>query len=313
MRRDIEFRTEDGTLLRGFLHTSAEGSAPGIVMAHGFSGVKEQIDHYAAFFAEAGFSVLVYDHRGFGESEGTPRGEVDPHRQIADWRDAITFAAGLPEIDPERGFGVWGSSFAGGLAMVVAANDSRVRCVVSQIPNVSGHRNSREMFNVAQRRQIRERLVADRMARLAGDPPAMIPVFSTEPDELCAMPPAVSQRFIDRGIEAAPTWRNEVTLRSVEHMMEFEPAGWTPHVAPKPLLMIVGALDTCTFPEIQVDVFETAREPKKLVVHPGGHFDTYIEHFEATSRPAREWFAEHLGTEDASGTRRGRLSLSAVR
>src|SRR5206468_11270808 len=114
MRRDIELRTEDGTLLRGFVHTSGDGTGPGIVMAHGFSGVKEQIDHYAAFFAEAGFSVLLYDHRGFGESDGEPRLEVDPYRQISDWRDAISYAATLP--DAEHGLGIWGSSFAGGLA-----------------------------------------------------------------------------------------------------------------------------------------------------------------------------------------------------
>jgi fermentation-respiration switch protein FrsA (DUF1100 family) len=122
----------------------------------------------------------------------------------------------------------------------------------------------------------------------------MIPVFSTDPAELCALPPLVSQRFIEFALETAPTWRNEVTLRSVEHLMEFEPAGWTPHVAPKALLMIVGARDECTFPEIQLDVFETARGPKKLVVHAGGHFDTYTDHFDETGTAARDWFAEHL-------------------
>jgi dienelactone hydrolase len=77
-RRDVEFRTEDGTTLRGYFHAPAGGSGPAVVMAHGFSGVKEQIDHYAEFFAAAGFAVLVYDHRGFGTSDGTPRLEWIP-------------------------------------------------------------------------------------------------------------------------------------------------------------------------------------------------------------------------------------------
>lgn len=295
MRREVEFRTEDGTLLRGFLHLRAGGPpAPGIVMAHGFSGVKEQIDPYAALFAEAGFAVLLYDHRGFGTSEGEPRLEVDPYRQISDWRDAISFAATLPEVDPLHGFGIWGSSFAGGLALVVAANDKRVRCVVSQIPNVSGHRNSREMFSAAQLMELRGRFADDRALRLAGHPPAMIPVFTTEPGQLCALPPTVSQQFIDYGLATTPTWRNEVTLRSLEHMIEFEPAGWAPHIAPRPLLMIVAAQDTCTFPQIQLDVFEAARQPKNLIVHQGSHFDTYTDHFGETSQPARDWFLRHL-------------------
>jgi len=121
----------------------------------------------------------------------------------------------------------------------------------------------------------------------------MIPVFGTGHDELSALPPAKSQRFMDHSL-ATPGWENRVTLRSVEHLAEFEAAGWAPHVGPRPLLMIVGAADDCTFPEIELDVFATAREPKKLVVHPGGHFQTYTEHFEQTSSAARDWFSEHL-------------------
>jgi dienelactone hydrolase len=80
MKRDIEFTTEDGTILRGFLRTpKMGGSAPGIVMAHGFSGVKEQLDHYAALFAKSGFSVPPYDHRSFGTSDG-PQATADGRR-----------------------------------------------------------------------------------------------------------------------------------------------------------------------------------------------------------------------------------------
>jgi fermentation-respiration switch protein FrsA (DUF1100 family) len=238
--------------------------------------------------------VLVYDHRGFGASDGTPRLEVDPSRQLADWRDALTFMAGLPDVDATLGLGVWGSSFAGGLAMVLAANDSRVRCVVAQIPHVSGHRNGRQMFNETQRAELRERLGHDRNQRLGGGEPTMIPVFSTHPDQLCALPPGMDERSIEAAAQAAPSWRNEVTVRSVENMNEFEPAGWVPYVSPTPLLMIVGTHDICTFPQLQLEVYATAREPKQVVLHPGGHFETYTKYFEQTSRPAVDWFTEHL-------------------
>lgn len=294
MRRGIEFAVEDGTTLRGFMYGAERGPAPAIVMAHGFSGVKEQIEHYAAAFAAGGFAVLVYDHRGFGDSDGTPRLEVDPGRQLADWRDAISVAAEQPEVDPSAGVGVWGSSFAGGLAMVLGANDSRVRCVVSQIPNVSGHRNGREMFSVTQRTRLRALFEADRAARLTGAEPMTLPVFSVDPDELCALPPAVREGYVDAATAAAPGWVNRVTVRSVEHMMSFEPAAWAPFVAPTPLLMIVGAKDVCTFAHLQVDVFEQVRQPKSLVIHPGGHFNTYSTHFGQTSRAALDWFLEHL-------------------
>ena len=203
--------------------------------------------------ASGGFDVLVYDHRGFGTSNGVPRLEVDPAIQQADWRDAISrFLAARPSAPAE--VGVWGSSFAGGLAMVLAATDPRVRAGVAQIPNV----------------------------------------FTATDDRLCALPPRVSPSYIDSGFEYYPTWRNEVTLRSVEHMITFEPAGWVPLIGPTPLLMIIAANDRCTFPDVQLDVFAAAREPNRLVVHQGGHFDTYTAHFAETSEPARAWFAEHL-------------------
>lgn len=262
-------------------------------MAHGFSGVKEQVNHYAGCFADAGFTVLCFDHRGFGASEGTPRLEVDAERQLSDWRDVLTHAESLPEIDVENGLGLWGSSFAGGLAMVIAANDERVSCVVAQIPNVSGHRNSRALFATAQRRELRDRLRVDRLSRLAGEAPAMVPVFAN-PGALCALPVAMSPRDIENAMQAAPSWRNEVTLRSVEAMLDFEPAGWAPYVSPKPMMMIVAREDACTFADVQLQVFAEAREPKRLVMHPGGHFDTYTTHFEATSSAALSWFQEHL-------------------
>jgi fermentation-respiration switch protein FrsA (DUF1100 family) len=73
MRR-AKIQTEDGTILRAYLHWPGPGAHPGIIMCPGFGGVKPLIDTYAALFAEAGFAVLNYDQRGFGTSEGEPAG-----------------------------------------------------------------------------------------------------------------------------------------------------------------------------------------------------------------------------------------------
>ena len=70
-RENVEF-TPHGATLRGWLFP-AEGKAarPGIVMAHGFTAVREMVlDRYAAAFAAAGFTTLPYDHFGFGASDG---------------------------------------------------------------------------------------------------------------------------------------------------------------------------------------------------------------------------------------------------
>jgi dienelactone hydrolase len=309
MRR-VKIQTEDGTILRAYLHSPGPGAYPGIVMCPGFGGVKAHIDLYAALFAQAGFAVLNYDQRGFGTSEGEPRQELNVFKQLTDFRDAITFAESRPEFDAEQGFGVWGSSFSGGLAIVTAANDPRVRCLVAQIPNVSGHRNALRLFTDEQRQEIRRRAAIDRAARLRGEPPMMAPMFSDDPDELCAFPGPVPEDYreaIETGI-----WNNMTTIRSFENFMEFEPAGWLQYVTPKPLLMIIAEHDVCTYTQVQREVYESAPEPKKLLTYPGGHFDAYTTFFEQTAPPARDWFVKHLRVPRGKNAAAPRESLSGT-
>src|SRR4249920_1389703 len=141
-RRDIEFDAE-GVTLRGWFYpaSGSAAQAPTVVMAHGFSAVKEMyLDSFAEVFAAAGLNVLVFDNRNFGASDGEPRQEIDPWAQVRDYRHAITYVRQLPGIATDR-IGVWGSSYSGGHVIVVAALDRRVRAVVAQVPLVSGWRN----------------------------------------------------------------------------------------------------------------------------------------------------------------------------
>ena len=110
MRRELELDAE-GTVLRGwhYVPDASQGPVPTIVMAHGFSAVKEQyLDDYAASFAAAGLGAVVFDNRNFGASDGEPRQEIDPVQQIRDYRHAITYACTLPDVDGDR-IGVWGN------------------------------------------------------------------------------------------------------------------------------------------------------------------------------------------------------------
>jgi dienelactone hydrolase len=126
-RKNIEFGVEGGVTLRGWLFVpGAKGPAPAITMAHGYAGVKEHgMERFARAFAEAGFVVLVHDHRHFGASDGAERGDVDPWQQIADWRRAISFLESRPEVDAAQ-IGIWGTSYAGGHAIVLGATDRRL-------------------------------------------------------------------------------------------------------------------------------------------------------------------------------------------
>jgi fermentation-respiration switch protein FrsA (DUF1100 family) len=101
---DIEFAAPDGVTLRGALYVpDRPGRHPAITMAHGYGAVKGMaLVRLAAVFAEAGFAVLVHDHRRFGASDGTPRQDIDPWKQIADCRRAITYLESRAEVDADR-------------------------------------------------------------------------------------------------------------------------------------------------------------------------------------------------------------------
>ncbi|MGH8934474.1 MAG: acetylxylan esterase, partial [Egibacteraceae bacterium] len=95
-----------------------------------------------------------------------------------------------------------------------------------------------------------------------------------------------------------PAWRNEVTLLSMEYFRGYEPGAYLPLIAPTPLLMVVAPLDRLAAGEIATAAFETAAQPKKLQLVPGGHFDAYVgPGFEISSGAARDWFVEHLLTK----------------
>lgn len=296
MRKDIEFRTDDGVTLRGWHYVpDRAGPHPTIVMAHGFSATKEMyLDRFAEAFAGAGFAALVYDNRNLGASDGEPRQELDPIRQIRDYRDAISFAETLPETDASR-IGVWGSSYSGGHVLVVSAIDRRVKCVAAQVPLISGHENARRLIRADMFDGLRGMMDADRRARLAGAEPAMIPVVSLDPAGPCALPGEnAAQWMIGTGEKRAPSWRNEVTLRSVEMFLEYEPGAWISHISPTPLLLVVATRDVLTVPDIALAAYERALHPKKLVTLDCGHFEPYTDLFALSSGAVIAWFREHL-------------------
>ena len=297
MRKDIDFKTEDGVTLRGWLYLPdrAAGPVPTVVMAHGFSAVKEMyLDRFAEVFAAGGLGALVFDNRNFGASDGERRQHIDPWQQVGDYRDAMTFAETLPEVDRTR-IGVWGSSYSGGHVLVLGAIDRRMRCVVSQVPLISGHRNARRLIRADFIAPVQAQFDDDRRARYAGKAPAMIPVVAQDSMAPCALAtPDSWQWFTETGKTRAPAWRNEVTLQSVEMFTAYEPGAYIEWVSPTPLMMVVAAGDHLTVSDEALAAYARALEPKKLVLLEGGHFDAYVKDFDASSAAARDWFVQYL-------------------
>lgn len=140
MRTDVVIPSGDDTLAAWlYLPEGRKGRKPPvIVMAHGLGAVKEmRLDAYAERFVAAGYACLVFDYRHFGGSTGEPRQLLDIGRQIEDWQAAIAWARSCPDVDGSRVV-VWGSSFGGGHAIWIAAEDQNVAAAIAQCPFTDG-------------------------------------------------------------------------------------------------------------------------------------------------------------------------------
>ncbi len=160
----IAFKTvtiiSNGVKLHGEVFTPANAKPgvpmPAVVMAHGWGGTASGLRTDAVDIARAGYYVLTFDYRGWGQSGSrvvlldaepahTPgeaaaftarvqpvREYIDPLEQAEDWFSALDWIMGEPQVDPKR-VGIRGTSYSGGHVVYVAANDPRVRAVVTQV------------------------------------------------------------------------------------------------------------------------------------------------------------------------------------
>lgn len=259
--------------------TDAAVRRPAIVMSHGWGGTASMLRYQAERFARAGYVVLAFDYRGWGESEGRRvrdaapgtgeaggirelREVVDPLDQAADLFNAVHWIMGEPSVDTDR-VGLWGTSFSGGLVAYVAARDPRIKAIVSQVGAFGRPWSAYPPDQLA--RSLSE---ATRRAR----------------GELAYPPPGVREIG---NLYGAP-------IR--ESFLRYSP------VADMPLLKGCATLVIDAEKEELFDLrehgelaFARAPEPKKRVVMPGiTHYGIYSSAREQATDLALEWFDRHL-------------------
>ena len=258
----------------------AEGF-PGILLCHGWSGVKSQLSPFAEEFARAGFAVMVFDYRGWGESDGrlvstrqTPplleagertlrvmvlREVVDPIDQVADANNCLAALASEPRVDARR-LGVWGTSFGGGHAVFLAGNNPLVKAVVAQ---VGGFGLGQEFHDHARSRTVEK-------VRGLMDPP--VPQGGL--DCLASLP-------------GSP---------DVARMLFHSPLGAASNVRVPTLIIDVTEEELVDRHTHGLAAYEIIRQNTICDYHllPGKHYDIYGLHFDEARSLALHWFKTHL-------------------
>ncbi|MEZ0578411.1 alpha/beta hydrolase [Nocardioides sp. MH1] len=270
--------TSDGTTCEAW-HFAAEhdglatdAGRPVVVMAHGLGGTRDSgLEPFARGFAAAGLDVLLFDYRGFGGSGGSPRQTVSLEGQLTDYRAAMTAAAALPDVDPDR-IVLWGVSLAGGHVLRAAADRADVAAVVALVPMVDGVAaavHAKATHSTSELLRATGRGIRGRVAARAGRGPVMIPVVA-RPGEVGALTlPGALEDYLSI---AGPTWRNEIAADVALELGSRKPLAAAARVA-CPLLVQIADFDQSAPPHAAA---KAAFKGRAEVRHyPCDHFDVF--------------------------------------
>jgi len=279
----------DGSRLQGTIFTpkdiALEEKLPGILLIHGWGGHRGNLNkNYAPHFAKLGFVVMTFDLRSWGESDGffvaettlPPvnsvanvdvsgqhiRSIVNPFKMLDDARAALSWFVAEPNLQANN-IGVWGTSFGGSLAVVTAANDRRVKALVTQMAPV----NNQATFG-----QI---------------PEGMVSAWETQRarGEITPYPGPES---------ASPGLRGYPDMIA---MKRYDPAAYWPKVSSPTL--IIDAENEELFDRrvngLALHQSLKGRIATNYKVIEGKHYDLYRgDGYEQALKAAQDWFLEHL-------------------
>jgi uncharacterized protein len=286
---------------RGFRHFGSSwlftpdgrsGRFPTVIATHDFAAVKEQsLNEVGETFARAGLAAIVYDQRCHGESDGQPRGHIDPWAQIHDYRHAISFAETLDVVDRDR-IGVWGTSYSGAHAIVVSAMDRRVKAGSAQVPMISGMDMLQRQMAGSAWQPLLDSLVEERRAWAKGSEPKRLPIVAKEPGNGAAFVSPRSYAFYFH--HQAPTFLNELTLRSIDLTIEYDATPYLGRLSSMPFQFVVAEDDLATPIDLQLQAYAQINGPKELVLIPGDHYTSYLELLPTAAGAAADFFSRRL-------------------
>ncbi|MEC3957403.1 alpha/beta hydrolase [Nocardia sp. CDC153] len=304
-RRDtVKFASGTATLV-GHLYRppgrAADVRTPGVVMCGPISSVKEQtLPHYAERLSDAGYTVLTFDPRNFGESEGEPRFRYDPNQVIADYAAAIGHLLTRPDIDPENVAAV-GVCMGGGYAVSVGARDKRLKAVVSIAGGYNIGGTFQQFFGIdgfaAYYRQVNDLVQRQYETGEIVYIPTIAAALSEE-HPVVAMPNPEAFSYYDRTAKAdAPTWSYTLTADSLEPYFLYNSVVHAPLVAPTPLQIIHGTTDSALLPEFAQQVYDAASGDKELIwIDTHNHIELYDQdpYVSEAAAHAIRWLDRHL-------------------
>jgi hypothetical protein len=276
-----------GETLTGLLFTPqgpAAGRLPAAVIAGGQTCVKEQMAQvYAERLAARGYAALAFDFRGFGESTGAPRDHESPPRKLEDIRNALTFLADQPLLDPDR-LAALGIGVGAGYVAAEAATDSRVRALALVAPGLQDQEIIQARYGGAE--AVAERIARGEEAQRKYHQTGQV---DYEPVVLPTDPRPMTDYFLNPNRGGVAGWSNRFAVLSWPDWLAFDSISAASRIT-APTLMIHS--EDANTPEAARRFFARLAGPKKELWTSGVQFDFYDRDSQVT--PAADAIVEHL-------------------
>ncbi len=281
-REDVSFSVKESRISAWFYKSGKNEQSPCIVMNHGFCGTKDmKLEQYALKFVRAGYSVLTYDYRFFGDSEGFPRQLYCGPYQVEDLKSAISYSRSREDVDENRII-LWGTSAGAVYGINVAAEDFMIAGIISQCGSFDHKEDSKaymereglgfflKLFVHGQRDKGRSRF---------GLSPHTFPAYG-KPGTVAMITAPGALDGISKLAESSGTFKNETCAR----------LSLLPHIKDPlklackvkcPVQILVCSDDGLVSPVSHVRLLENMEAPVEVNTYPITHFEIYEgEYFE---------------------------------
>ncbi|MET4160089.1 alpha/beta fold hydrolase [Agromyces sp. PvR057] len=290
---NVEFYSSGDRLSAIWRTPETPGPYRAIVQGPGWLGLKDAklyVRYHEALVA-AGFAVLIFDYRGFGDSEGD-RGILSPARQLQDLVNAVTYLTTRDDVIADA-IGVFGTGgTGGGNAVLLADADPRVRAAVSQVPVADGtdwlHRMRQEHEWLAFLASLDE----DRRLRVTTGSGRLV-----HPREEI-MVPTPERRATTIKADVDDRIPSAIPLSCAEEILAYRPIDAAARLA-TPLLVIGVEGDATTPTDHAEALYAAAKGPKQLIMQRHTtHYAAYDRYWEQTTPRIVDWLDRHVQPSD---------------
>ncbi len=291
MRSQTAAFYSEGAKIQAIWRTPDQGAAPyrTIVQGPGWLGLKDAklyVRYHEALTA-AGFAVLVFDYRGFGDSEGD-RHVLSPSAQLRDLVNAVTYLTTRADVIADA-IGVFGTGgTGGGNAVLLAAADRRVKAAVSQVPVADGTDWLHRMRQEHEWLTFLAALDDDRKLRATGGQGRMV-----HPREEI-MVPTPERRATTIKADVDERIPSQVSLASAEEILTYQPLQAAATLTTP--LMVIGVEGDATTPTDHAErLYAAAQGPKELVMQRHTtHYAAYDRYWLEVTPRIVSWFSQHV-------------------